>query len=88
MNDDSGTGQSEIEVLAERAFLDVTATVEPGVTERAFAAALDAAVKRHGARGLSFEPIVAGLQLSGGQGHTKFTGSPPNSAMYSQLRRR
>lgn len=46
--------------IAERAFLDVTATVEPGVTERAFAAALDAAVKRHGARGLSFEPIVAG----------------------------
>ena len=46
--------------IAERAFLDVTATVEPGVTERGFAAALDAAVKKHGARGLSFEPIVAG----------------------------
>ena len=46
--------------IAERAFLDVRNTVEPGVTERAFAAALDAAVKRHGARGLSFEPIVAG----------------------------
>ena len=46
--------------IAERAFLDVTATVEPGVTERSFAAALDAAVKEHGARGLSFEPIVAG----------------------------
>ena len=46
--------------IAERAFLDVTASVEPGVTERSFAAALDAAVKEHGARGLSFEPIVAG----------------------------
>ena len=46
--------------IAEGAFLDVTATVEPGVTERAFAAALDAAVKERGARGLSFEPIVAG----------------------------
>ena len=46
--------------IAERAFLDVTATLEPGVTEREFAAALDAAVKKHGARGLSFEPIVAG----------------------------
>ncbi len=46
--------------IAERAFLDVTATVEPGITERGFAAALDAAVKAHGARGLSFEPIVAG----------------------------
>jgi len=46
--------------IAERAFIDVTATLEPGVTERDFAAALDAAVKRHGARGLSFEPIVAG----------------------------
>ena len=46
--------------IAERAFLDVTATLEPGVTERGFAASLDAAVKKHGARGLSFEPIVAG----------------------------
>ena len=46
--------------IAERAFLDVSASVEPGVTERGFAAALDAAVKKHGARGLSFEPIVAG----------------------------
>ena len=46
--------------IAECAFLDVTASVEPGVTERGFAAALDAAVKKHGARGLSFEPIVAG----------------------------
>ena len=46
--------------IAERAFLDVSASVEPGVTERGFAAALDAAVKQHGARGLSFEPIVAG----------------------------
>ncbi len=46
--------------IAERAFREVTATVEPGVTERAFAAALDASVKAHGARGLSFEPIVAG----------------------------
>ena len=46
--------------IAERAFLDVSASVEPGDTERGFAAALDAAVKVHGARGLSFEPIVAG----------------------------
>ena len=46
--------------IAERAFLDVRGSVEPGVTERGFAAALDAAVKEHGARGLSFEPIVAG----------------------------
>ncbi len=46
--------------IAERSFLEVTATLEPGVTEREFAAALEAAIKRHGARGFSFEPIVAG----------------------------
>ena len=45
--------------VAERAFREVRAALAPGVTEREVAAALDAAVKREGARGLSFEPIVA-----------------------------
>lgn len=45
--------------IAERAFLEVRAAAAPGVTEREFAAALEAAVKRDGARGFSFEPIVA-----------------------------
>tara|TARA_Y100000588_G_scaffold303526_1_gene326067 strand:+ start:2471 stop:3625 length:1155 start_codon:yes stop_codon:yes gene_type:complete len=46
-------------LIAEQAFLDATTALEPGVTENAFAGALDAAVKEHGAHGLSFEPIVA-----------------------------
>ena len=45
--------------IAERAFSEVRAGVVPGTTERAFADSLDAAVRRAGARGLSFEPIVA-----------------------------
>ena len=45
--------------IAERAFREVRAAAAPGVTERQFAAALEAAVKRGGARGFSFEPIVA-----------------------------
>ncbi len=50
---------AEAIAIAERAFLDVRAAVEPGVTERGVAVALAAAVRQHGARGLSFEPIVA-----------------------------
>ena len=46
-------------VIAERAFSEVRANAGPGTTERAFAASLDAAVKRAGARRLSFDPIVA-----------------------------
>ncbi len=46
-------------VIAERAFSEVRANAVPGTTERAFAGSLDAAVKRAGARRLSFEPIVA-----------------------------
>ena len=50
----------EAVAIAERAFLDASAALEPGLTERAFAASLEAAVKAHGARRFSFEPIVAG----------------------------
>ena len=50
---------AEAIAIAERAFLEVRAAAAPGLTEREFAAALEAAVKRGGARGFSFEPIVA-----------------------------
>ena len=61
--------------IAERAFLEVRAAAAPGVTEREFAAALEAAVKRGGARGFSFEPIVAAGER-GAMPHADLSGRP------------
>lgn len=45
--------------IADRAFADVVPTLGPGRTEREVAAALESAMRRHGADGPSFDTIVA-----------------------------
>ena len=45
--------------LAEQAFIDVTARLEPGMTEAQIAWELEAHMRTHGATGLAFDIIVA-----------------------------
>lgn len=58
--------------IAETAFEEVHGALEPGTTEREMADLLEAAVKRHGARGFSFEPII-GAGENGAMPHAALT---------------
>lgn len=61
--------------IALAAFDDVRATLQPGVTEVEVAHAVEAAMRRRGARGHAFEPIVA-FGERGAMPHAKLSDRP------------